>query len=79
VISSLQIYLTFDFENLKIEQFMCLQEQACKTINNLLTRYSKKFSKVAAIVCNLLTNILFIKINNYSNLFLFVKLKVIFP
>ena len=70
VISSLQVYVSLPYENFSLENNVSLQELACKTINTILTRYSKKFQKIAAIVCNLLAKLIGITTNlaNQNNL-----------
>jgi hypothetical protein len=54
----LQVYISLDYESFAIEQYIKLQELAFKTINTVVTRYSKKFSKLAAVVCNLLMKLI---------------------
>ena len=58
VISSLQVYVTLPYENFSLENNINLQELACKTMNTILTRYSKKFQKIAAIICNLFAKLI---------------------
>ena len=50
--------MTLPFENFSLENNVNLQELACKTINTILTRYSKKFQKIAAIICNLFAKLI---------------------
>ena len=59
------------FEQMEMKNYVRIQELACKTINLILTRYSKKFHKIAAIICNLFINILLKKLNFKLLLFLF--------
>ena len=58
VISSLQVYITLPYESFSLEDNINFQELACKTINTILTRYSKKFQKIAAIICNVLSKLI---------------------
>ncbi|CAF0779004.1 unnamed protein product [Brachionus calyciflorus] len=58
VISILQIYVSVSYDKLKLSDFVKFQELACKNINVILTRYSKKFSKLADIITNLLMKLI---------------------
>jgi hypothetical protein len=58
VISVLQVYLAIDYEQLELEKYSRLQELSFKTINTIITRYSKKFSKLTALICNLLMKLI---------------------
>ncbi len=58
MISSLQIYAGLDLKKLSLEEYVQLQELACKSLNIILTRYSKKFAKIAAVICGLLTKLI---------------------
>ncbi len=70
VISILQVYSSLDYESYEIERYIELQELAFKTVNTIVTRYSKKFSKLAAVVCNLLMKLISATTNlsNQNNL-----------
>lgn len=62
VISILQLYICLPYESLQLDSCVKLQELAAKHVNIILTRYSKKFHKISAIICNLIKNILFKKL-----------------
>lgn len=57
IISTIQIFVSLDYNEFSMGEYIELQELACKTLNIILTRYSRKFSKISAIVCNLLTKL----------------------
>lgn len=58
VISTLQTFVSLDLTQFPLEKYADLQELVCKSMNNILNRYSKKFSKIAAVICNLLTKLI---------------------
>lgn len=57
IISTIQTFVSLDYNEFSTGEYIELQELACKTLNIILTRYSRKFSKISAIVCNLLTKL----------------------
>jgi hypothetical protein len=58
IITSLQIYYFFIFEDLKENQFFQIQAIIAKEINNLINRYSNKFTRICGIIQTLIKNIL---------------------
>jgi hypothetical protein len=58
VTSTLQMFTLFSYESFSLGEFVRVEELICKIFNIILTKYSKKFSKLSAIVCNLLVKLI---------------------
>ena len=58
VISTLQIYSLFVYENTPSESSVRIQELCARLLNIILTRYSKKFANLAGLVTSLLARLL---------------------
>jgi hypothetical protein len=58
VITSLQFYISLNYNEFNLNDYVQMQGLVCKTINNLLTRYSRKFSRIAPIICSLIIKLI---------------------
>jgi len=66
VITSLQVFYTISLQKLSEKQFFQITLTIAKDLNNILNRYSNKFKKIAAVVSQIVMNIIAAN-TNFSN------------